>query len=176
MKKKYVKDYVPTEKGDYQYCGKYYLSRISEEERKKEGKLQILYGIGCLALLLFALCIPCVGNRTVYIVIPLELTLICLWYYIIGSFALLKADNRMEQKDYDKVYQTPIQVLTIAIFFYTFSVGGQAIGIIWGDTDHGKGDIYFLMVLILILVTSCVVWNRQRKMMHLITEEQGVSK
>lgn len=172
MKKKYVKDYVPTEKGDYQYCGKYYLSRISVEERKKQGKIQMLYGIGCLALLLLALCIPCIGNQTVYVVIPLEITLICLWYYITGSLAFLKSGERMEQKDYDKAYQTPIQVLTIAIFFYAFSVGGQVIGIIWGNKDHGNGDIYFLMILIWILIMSCAVWNHQRKMMHLVTEEQ----
>ena len=38
MKKKYVKDYVPTEKGDLQYRGKYYLSTLAEEERKKKAQ------------------------------------------------------------------------------------------------------------------------------------------
>ena len=35
-----------------------------------------------------------------------------------------------------------------------------------------KGDIYFLMVQILILVVSCVIWNRQRKIMKFVTEEK----
>ncbi len=47
MKKKYVKNYIPTEKGDLRYYGKYYLSKISEEERKKISKIQIIYGITC---------------------------------------------------------------------------------------------------------------------------------
>ena len=87
MKKKYVKDYVPDGKGEYRYQGKYYQSRVLEEERKREGKIQILYGICCLILILIALCIPCNGNRTIYIVIPLEITLVCLWGYLTGSFA-----------------------------------------------------------------------------------------
>lgn len=172
MKKRHIKDYVPTENGDYQYQGKYYLSRLSEEERKQEGKRQFYYGISCLLLLILALCIPCEGNRTIYVVIPMELTLICQWYYLTGSVALLKAESRMEQKDYDKAYQTPIQALTIAVFLYICSVGGQVIGIIWGGTETGKGDIYFLMVQILILVVSCVIWNRQRKIMKFVTEEK----
>lgn len=173
MKKKYIKDYVPTEKGELQYRGKYYLSQISEEERKKEAFIQILYGISCFLLILIALCIPCNGNQTIYVVIPLEFTLVCLAYYISGSLALRKAGERMEQKDYDKVYQSPMQALTIAIIFYIFSLGGQMIGILMETSKRSNGDIYFSMILVFVLVMSCVVWNRQRKIMHLVTEEKG---
>ena len=176
MKKKYVKDYVSDGKGAYKYQGKYYHSRISAEERKKQGKIQILYGISCLILLLLALCIPCNGNQTVYIVIPLEITLICLWGYLTGSLALLKVEGRMEQKDYDKVYQGPIQSLTVAIFLYTFSLGGHVIGILMKTSKRSDGDIYFSMVLGIILVISCVVWNRQRKIMHYVAEEKVIQK
>lgn len=176
MKKKYVKDYVPTEKGDLQYRGKYYLSQMKEEERKKTGLIQILYGISCFVLILIALCIPCNGNQTIYIVIPLEVTLVCLWLYLSGSFALMKAEDRMEQKDYDKIYQGPIQALTIAIIFYIFSLGGQIIGILMETSKRSNGDIYFSMILFFVLVMSCVVWNRQRKIMHLVTEEKIANK
>ena len=172
MKKKYIKDYVPTEKGELKYLGKYYLSQIQEEERKKESLLQIIYGISCFVLVLISLCISCNGNQTVYIVIPLELTLICLWGYLTGSFALLKVQDRMEQKDYDKAYQGPIQSLTVAIFLYIFSLSGQIIGILMNTSKKSSGDIYFAMILGFVLVMSCVVWNRQRKMMHYVAEEK----
>ena len=172
MKKKYVKDYVPTEKGDLQYRGKYYLSKLTEEERKRASLTQTVYGIVCGILLLVSLSIPCNGNRTVYIVIPLELTLLCLWGYVIGSFALKDMKDRMEQKDYDKAYQGPIQSLTISIIFYIFSLGGQLIGILGNTSKRISGDIYFAMILGIILVMSCVVWNRQRKLMHYVTEER----
>lgn len=172
MKKKYVKEYVPTEKGELKYLGKYYLSQIQEEERKKESLLQIIYGISCFVLVLISLCISCNGNQTVYIVIPLELTLICLWGYLTGSFALLKVQDRMEQKDYDKAYQGPIQSLTVAIFLYIFSLSGQIIGILMNTSKKSSGDIYFAMILGFVLVMSCVVWNRQRKMMHYVAEEK----
>ncbi len=175
MKKKYVKDYVPTEKGDLRYCGKYYLSQIKEEERKKTGLIQIIYGISWLVLVLIGLCIPCNGNQTVYIVIPLELTLICLWVYLSGSFAFMKTEGRMERKDYDKAYQDPIQALTVAIIFEILSLGGQVIGILMEASKRSNGDIYFAMILFLVLVMSCVVWNRQRKIMHFVTEEKSVS-
>lgn len=174
MKKRYVKDYVPNEKGELQYCGKYYLSKNSEEKRKKEGFIQILYGISCLILLLITLCIPCNGNQTIYVVIPMELTLICLWVYLSGSLALMKTKNRMEQKDYDKAYQAPIQALTIAIVLYIFSLGGQMIGTLMEDSKSSNGDIYFSLILFFILVLSCAVWNRQRKIMHFVKEEKGV--
>lgn len=172
MKKKYVKDYVPTEKGGLQYRGKYYLSELTEEEQKKASLIQILYGIFCLILILISLSIPCNGNQTIYIVIPLELTLICLWGHLTGSLALMKVPNRMEQKDYDKAYQGPMQSLTVAIIFYVFSLGGQIIGILMSSSKSSTGDICFAMILGFILVMSCVVWNRQRKLMHYVAEEK----
>ena len=172
MKKKYVKDYVPTEKGGLKYQGKYYLSKMTEEECRKESMIQMIYGISCLLLILAALCIPCNSNQTIYVVIPVEITLVCLAYYISGSFALRKTKERLEQKDYDKAYQGPIQALTIAIFFYIFSIGGQVIGILTQASKRSSGDVYFCMILFFVLVMSCVVWNRQRKMMHYVTEEK----
>ena len=176
MKKKYIKDYIPAEKGELKYLGKYYLSQIQDEERKKESLLQIIYGIICFVLVIASLCIPCNGNQTIYIVIPLELTLICLWGYLSGSFALRKMGNRMEQKDYDKAYQGPIQSLTVAIFLYIFCLGGQVIGILMEPTKRTVGDIYFVMILGFVLVMSCVVWNRQRKIMNYVTEEKNAQK
>lgn len=173
MKKKYVKDYVSTEKGNLSYRGKYYHSEISDEERKKASVIQILYGISCFILVLLALCIPCNGNRTIYIVIPVEITLICLAYYILGSLALGKTEGRMEQKDYDKAYQEPIQMLTISIILYIFSLGGQIIGIFMETSKRSQGDIYFTMILFFVLVLSVVVWNHQRKIMHYVTEEKN---
>ena len=172
LKKKYVKDYVPTEKGDLRYQGKYYHSGLTEEERKKISIIQILYGISCFVLILLALCIPCNGNQTIYIVIPVEITLVCLVYYILGSLALRKTGERMEQKDYDKAYQGPIQMLTISVILYIFSLSGQIIGILMNVPKRSKGDIYFTMILVFVLVLSVVVWNRQRKIMHYVTEEK----
>lgn len=172
LKKKYVKDYVPTEKGDLRYQGKYYHSGLTEEERKKISIIQILYGISCFVLILLALCIPCNGNQTIYIVIPVEITLVCLVYYILGSLALRKTGKRMEQKDYDKAYQGPIQMLTISVILYIFSLSGQIIGILMNVPKRSKGDIYFTMILFFVVVLSVVVWNRQRKMMHYVTEEK----
>ena len=172
LKKKYIKDYVATPNGELEYRGKYFRSQISKEECKIEGKIQVIYGIACVILLLVALCIPCRGNETIYVVIPLELSLICLWAYITGSLAFLKCSNRMQEKDYDKAYQGPIQALTVSIFLYIFSFGGQVIGILMNSAKEGRGDFYFTLVLFFILLMSVVVWNRQRKIMHLVTEEK----
>ena len=176
LKKKYVKDYIPGKKGELEYRGKYYKSDLSEKERKKESLIQIIYGISCLFFILIALCIPCNGNQTVYVVIPVEITLVCLTYYVLGSLALRKAGGRLEQKDYDKAYQNPIQALTIAIFFYVFAVSGQVIGILTKVSKRSSGDIYFCMILFLVLVISCVMWNHQRKIMHYVTEENKCHK
>ena len=176
MKKKYIKNYVATPEGKLEYHGKYYISGISDEERKKEGIIQLIYGIGCAILLLVALCIPCMGNRTVYIVIPLELTLLCLWSYITGALAFLKSNSRLEEKEYDKAYQGPIQALTIATILYIFAFGGQVIGILMNAEARSRADMYFAMILFFVLVMSMVVWNRQRKVMHYVSEEKGIVK
>lgn len=172
MKKKYVKDYVSTGKGELTYRGKYYHSGMPDEERKKISIMQLIYGISSFILVILALCIPCSGNRTVYVVIPVEITLLCLVYYIIGSWALYKTEGRMELRDYEKAYQGPIQMLTISMILYIFSLGGQIIGILMEVSKRSSGDIYFAMILGFILVLSAVVWNRQRKMMHYVTEEK----
>ena len=82
-------------------------------------------------------------------------------------------ESRMEQKDYDKAYQGPIQSLTVAIIFYIFSLGGQMIGVLMDSSKRSSGDIYFAMILGFILVMSCVIWNRQRKVMHFVAEEKN---
>ena len=176
MKKRYLKDYVSDETGRLQYRGKYYISQMSEEESKKEGRVQFFYGIGCLILLLAALCIPCQGNQTIYIVIPVEISLICFWVQLTGSLKLMKSERRMEEKDYDKVYQSPVQALTIAIILYVFSLGGEIIGILMDNTVRRNGDIYFTMILLMVFVISCVVWNRRRKLIHYVTEEKIKNK
>lgn len=172
MKKRYIKDYVTTPEGNLEYRGKYFSSQVTEEERKKEGIVQVIYGIVCIVLLLAALCIPCKGSETIYIVIPLEITLVCLWIYLTGSFAFIKSDSLMEEKDYDKAYQGPIQALTVSILLYVFTFGGQIIGIVMNSKTEGSADIYFAMIIFFILIISCVVWNRQRKIMHLVKEEK----
>ena len=171
MKKKYIKDYVATSEGKLEYRGKYFTSDISDEERKSAGMIQMVYGILCVMLLLAALCIPCQGNKTIYVVIPMELALVCLWAYLTGTWAFLKVGSRMEEKDYDKAYQNPIQALTVSILLYVFSFGGQIIGIVMNSKEQEKGDLYLSLILFLVLVISIVVWNRQRKVMHLVKEE-----
>ncbi len=179
MKKKYIKDYVSDGKGDYRYRGKYYITRLSVKEQKKEGLIQMVYSIACFLIIFLALSIPCQGNRTIYVVIPMELTLICQAYFLSGSLALARWDNtegRMEQKDYDKMYQGPIQVLTIAMLLYLFSLGGQVIGLFTNSETDSRGDVFFCLLLILILVMSVVMWNRKRQEMHLVTEETVLKK
>lgn len=171
LKKRYIKDYVSDEKGEVKYQGKYYFSALGEAEGKKEGMTQIIFSSLSLLLILMALSISCSGNRTVYIVIPLELTLFCFWVQLTGSVKLLKVETKLEQKDYDKVYQSPIQALTIAIILEIFSFGGQMIGIFMDISKRSKGDIYFSMILFGILVVTCVAWNRRRKLMRFVTEE-----
>lgn len=173
LKKRYIKDYVPNETGDLQYRGKYYLSKLSEEECRSEGLKQILFSIACLLMVFVALCIPSKGSQTIYIVIPLEITLVCLWVQLSGSMQLFKAEKRMEQKDYDKAYQSPVQALTVAIFLYIFSLGGQMITSFMNRAGQNRYDIYFGMDLIGILVISVVAWNRRRKLMHTVWEEQA---
>ena len=110
-------------------------------------------------------------HKTIYVVIPMELALVCLWAYLTGTLAFLKAGSRMEEKDYDKAYQNPIQALTVSILLYVFSFGGQIIGIVMNFKGQEKGDLYLSLILFLVLVISIVVWNRQRKVMHLVKEE-----
>ena len=51
------------------------------------------------------------------------------------------------EKDYDKAYQGPIQMLTISVILYIFSLSGQIIGILMNVPKRSKGDIYFTMIL-----------------------------
>lgn len=173
MKKKYVKEYVPDEKGQYQYHGRYYVSRLSEEEQKKAGLIQTGYGIVTCLLVFLALAIPCQGNRTIYVVMPMELSLIGLVYCLAGNYALYRCKGktgRMEQKDYDKMYQSPMQALTIVILLCLFSIGGQIIGMFTKALADSREDICFCMIQLLMLVISVIMWNRKRKEIRQVEE------
>ena len=79
MNKKYVKDYVADETvyGGYRYTGIYYVDSINDDQRKKLGMTHLLIGVLQMILVLLAASINCIGNRTIYVVIPMECTLVC---------------------------------------------------------------------------------------------------
>lgn len=167
MNKKYIKDYIPddTKEGSYRYVGEYYFSSYSKEERVKSAKKQLLFGGFSLLILFLLLFIPGMGTRTLYVVIPLEIMLICFAYYCTGSFALLSVEDRMEKRFYDKAYENPIQMLTIALILEFLSISGLVIGvfILQGITPE---DTLLFSGLTVHLVFSFFVWNRQRREME----------
>lgn len=173
MKKKYLKDYLPEEgrgeKFSYKYVGKYYFCERTKEERVKSAKRQIIYTAVTLLILIVILCIPALGTQTLYVVLPLELILLCHGYYFLGSFELLRVEEKMEQRFYDRVFERPIQALTVSLILEFFSLTGEIFGVLLRK-PAGKEDMILVILLILHLPVSAVLWNRQRKEMHQIKE------
>lgn len=165
MKKKYVKDYVADEtvEGGYRYTGNYYIDNISDDQRKKLGLTHLLIGILQVVLVLLAASINCMGNRTIYVVIPMECTLFCALNLCLGAYTFLKSSNRMELKDYEGSYQKMVQSVTIAFFLNIGSAVGQIYIIIKGMHYAGMAYEYLLLAAILLMtVINGVEWKWQR--------------
>ena len=171
MKKKYIKDYVPKEDSSYEYKGKYFFCEREEKERKASGILQLCYGSISMILLLVLLCFPGRGVQTLYVVLPLEIMMVCYLYHLIGSYGLLTVQSPMEQRFYDKVFERPIQSLTVALILEFFSLSGQAIGVILAKRATGW-DWIMEVLLLLHFVSSFYFWNRQRKEMKFVKEKK----
>lgn len=175
MKKKYVKDYIPESNGNttYRYVGDFYVSEIDDKQRKKSGLLQMIYAALSMALTFAALCINCIGNHTIYVVIPLECTLVCYAYYISGAYAFLKCDNRMEQRMYDAAFIRTVQSATIAMIINIFSFIGELIVVITNRKSiEGAGEYFLLIWILFMAVVNGIAWSYQRRLIAGVHKEE----
>ena len=179
MKKGYIKDYVPdkdSERG-VRYVGEYYITDIPDDKRRRDGWLQIVGAFVEIILILIAVSLNCMGNYKVNIVIPMEITLFCILYYITGSYAYLKCDKRMEKLTYEKAFMRTVQSVTIAIIFNVFSLIGETVLIIQNfKSMEGYGDCTFLIMILLVLVMNIAAFNRHRKLASQVRQEQKAEK
>lgn len=175
MKKKYVKDYVADEtiEGGYRYTGNYYIDNISDDQRKKLGVSHLLIGVLQVIVVLLAASINCLGNRTIYVVIPMECTLFCALNLCLGAYTFLKSSNRMELRQYEGSYQKMVQSVTVAFFLNIGSAIGQIYIIVKGMHYAGMVYEYLLLAAILLMtVINGVEWKWQRTRIAMVTQEK----
>lgn len=175
MKKKYVKDYLPDDssKNGLCYVGDYFTHDIGREERRRGGILQILSAIVEVVLILGAASINCIGNRTVYIIIPLECMLPCAYFYITGSYFYLKCGNRMERRQYESAFERPVQAVTVALILNLVSGVGELVLLVKNRGEwEGYAEYTLFALLIVLFLMNCASWNSQRKLNGRVKQEK----
>lgn len=176
MKKKYVKDYVAdkTVEGGYRYTGIYYTDNLDADIRKKNGLIHLIVGVLQIIFIIFAASINCVGNRTIYVVIPMEITLFCALNLCLGAYTFLKSSNRMELHQYEGSYLKMVQSVTVAFFLNIGSIIGQIVVLTRGTFEFGVlNEVLLLGALILMCVINAMEWMWQRKMISLVVQEKS---
>ena len=176
MKKKYVKDYVAdkTVEGGYRYTGIYYTDNLDADIRKKNGLIHLIVGVLQIIFIIFAASINCVGNRTIYVVIPMEITLFCALNLCLGAYTFLKSSNRMELHQYEGSYLKMVQSVTVAFFLNIGSIIGQIVVLTRGTFEFGVlNEVLLLAALILMGVVNAMEWMWQRKMISLVVQEKS---
>ena len=176
MKKKYVKDYVADEtvEGGYRYTGVYYTDNLETDIRKKNGLIHLIVGGLQIAFVLFAASINCMGNRTIYVVIPMECTLFCALNLCLGAYTFFKSSNRMELYQYEGSYLKMVQSVTVAFFLNVGSIIGQIVVIAKGVYEFGVlNEVLLLVALILMGAINAIEWMWQRKLISLVTKEES---
>ena len=165
MKKSNLENYE-VDKGSkrgVRYVGIYYTTDMPAEERRKNGLLQILAGIVQMMLIFSAITLNSVGTRTIYVIIPLECILFCSLYYMIGSYTFWRSENKMEQKDYERAIENPVQIALVAVILNIVSCIGQSILIIRkASVLNGYKDYVLLGMLIVLLVLHIIMWKHQK--------------
>ena len=176
MRKKHVKDYVAdkTIEGGYRYVGMYYVDSISEIERKKAGIFHMSIGILQIILVLLAASINCMGNRTIYVIIPMECTMFCALNLCLGAYRFLKNSNRMELRHYEDSYQRMVQSVTIAFFLNIGSFIGQIVVISKGYFYSEAMYEYLLLgALLLMMIINGIEWKMQRKLIADVKQKKA---
>lgn len=158
------------------YVGAYYTSDMSATERRKSGSLGMIAGIIEMLLIIVATAINCMGNRTVYVIIPLECILFCALYYVVGAYTFFRSADKMEQKAYEKAVENPVQITLVAVILNIVSFIGQVILIIRkAAVFTGYGDYFLLGMILVILALHIVMYRTQKKLYgrtHLIRKEE----
>ena len=70
---------------------------------------------------------------------------------------------------YDRIFERPMQVFTVALILEFFVISGQALGVILPKAAV-PWDWYMEGLLLLHFIISFPIWNKQRKEMKKITE------
>ncbi|MBQ3029579.1 MAG: hypothetical protein IJD24_00010 [Agathobacter sp.] len=176
MKKKYVKDYIADEtvEGGYRYTGVYYTDNFEKDIRIKNGLIHLIVGVLQIVFILFTASINCMGNRTIYVVIPMECTLFCALNLCLGAYTFLKSSNRMELHQYEGSYLKMVQAVTVAFFLNVGSIIGQIVVIAKGVYEFGVlNEVLLLVALILMGAVNAMEWMWHRKMISLVAKEES---
>ena len=173
MKRQNIKDYVPDESNEkgFRYTGDYFVHEIEEKQKKKSAIIQIVSALAEMILILAAASVNCIGNRTVYVVIPLECTLLCAVYYIMGSYAYLKCGNRMEKNQYENAFVRPVQSVTVALIFDLFAICGELVVIFRKGSGEGYAEYLLFTLLIVLLIVNVIAWKWQRILFGMAQQE-----
>ena len=168
VKKRYLKDYTRDEKGSLSYTGKFYRSAISDADRKKHS---LIGGVLGIMILLFALSLNCIGTVSIQVILPLEFTLLCYGYYLSGIAVFSKADNRMELRTYEGAFLRTIQSVTLAMVLQIVSLLGEGWIIFTTGGGTGRKEYYLLLSIAFVLMLSMFLWNRNRRLIAQVREE-----
>ena len=172
---KRLKDYELDDKAEngIRYVGRYYISELTDSERRKSSVLQMVAGIVEFLLIFFAISVNCQGVRTIYVVIPLELILFCAFFYMSGAYRLFVSGDKLEQKSYDKAISNPIQIVTVAILLNFIACLGQIVVVTRKTGESfGYGDYIFLAIIIVLLVLHGFMWRHQKWLYSKVKAEQ----
>ena len=110
MIEKYRKNYeykdVTDEKGNATvqlvYTGKYYRNPLTALQKRELEKKSILFSMGCLLMFLIAGICSSGAGRNFWVTIPYVVSFISIAYFIMGSFAIYKMDELLEEAQYEK--------------------------------------------------------------------------
>ena len=79
----------------------------------------------------------------------------------------------MEQRVYDRVFERPIQTLTVSLILEFFALLGEIVGVLL-KKPVGKEDMILTALMIVHFPFAVLLWNRQRKEMHCIKVRKEV--
>ena len=174
MRRKHVRDYVEdkTVEGGYRYVGEYYIDENEPELRKKSGVKGIVFGTLTAIIALVALSINCIGNRTIYVVIPLEVSMICMFVFLLGVWAYKKNNVKMEKRHYEDSVQRMVHSSMIAFIMNLCSIIGQFYIVLRG---YHFLEMYleyiFLGILIVLGIISFDLWSTSRRLISKVVNK-----
>ena len=145
------------------YIGKYYRNPLTVLQQRTLGKKSILFSMGCLLMFLIAGMCSSVAGRNFLVTVPYVISFLSIAYFIMGSFAICKMKESLEEEQYEKSIGRTARSSIMTGFLSAVTLICDIVFLIGsGSQMKLPGDIVFLFAE-LILFTLAVYYFRSCK-------------
>ncbi len=165
MKRRFVKDYAAAEgeTKSFRYIGTYYVHRLEQTHRRKNGAFQLLAAVMEIMLLTGVCFFDSPGTYTPYVILPMVCMFFPAVYYILGTWAFMHCEQQMERYAYEGSFGRMMRAVYGACVLNLLALCGDVFLIVRNVRTWKEYSEYILLTVLVLLAVinyTAVVYHR----------------